>query len=102
MSELTRREWLRYGVAGSASIAAGSFVHRAKALLASNGAASTAVLSAAGPREHLLFDFGWKFQFGHGSDPSRDLGLGTSQSDFAKSGDFKFSTEKFDDSKWRP
>jgi beta-galactosidase len=98
MSELTRREWLRYGVAGSASVAAGSFVYRAQALLAANGASS----SAAGPHEHLLFDFGWKFQFGHGSDPARDLGLGTSQSDFAKSGDFKFSTEKFDDSKWRP
>src|SRR5262249_54056476 len=31
----------------------------------------------------------------------RDLGLGVKQEDFAKSGEFKFATNKFDDSKWR-
>ena len=103
MSALTRRELLRTGVAVSASsLAAGSFVARANALLAAYpGAASAEALSAIAPREHLLFDFGWKFQFGHGSDPARDLGFGDGQGDFAKTGDFKFSTEKFDDSKWR-
>jgi len=59
-------------------------------------------MSAVAPREHLLFDFGWKFFQGHGSDPSRDLGFGKGQGDFAKSGEFWFATEKFDDSKWRP
>ena len=34
-------------------------------------------------------------------DPRLDVGFGMSQGDFAKSGDFKFSKEKFDDSKWR-
>ena len=34
-------------------------------------------------------------------NPLRDLGFGMGQRDFAKSGDFKFATEKFDDSKWR-
>ena len=53
------------------------------------------------PRERLLMDFGWKFTFGHGTDPLRDLGFGKSQEDFAKSGEFKFATDKFDDSKWR-
>jgi beta-galactosidase len=103
MSALTRRELLRTGVAVSASsLLAGSFVARANALLAAYpGAASAEALSAIAPREHLLFDFGWKFQFGHGSDPARDLGLGSGQGDFAKSGEFKFATDKFDDSKWR-
>jgi len=58
-------------------------------------------MSALPPREHLLFDFGWKFFQGHASDPLRDLGFGKGQGDFAKSGEFHFSTEKFDDSKWR-
>jgi beta-galactosidase len=103
MPVLTRREWLRSGIAVSASsLVVGSFVTCANALLSEYpGAASAEALSAVAPREHLLFDFGWKFQFGHGSDPARDLGLGSSQSDFAKTGDFKFATEKFDDSKWR-
>jgi beta-galactosidase len=57
--------------------------------------------AAVAPREQLLFDFGWKFQFGHGSDPARDLGLGNGQGDFAKTGDFDFAKAKFDDSKWR-
>jgi len=103
MSALTRRELLRSGVVVSASsLAAGSFVSRANALLtAYPDAASAEALSAIAPRERLLLDFGWKFQFGHGCDPARDLGLGSSQGDFAKTGEFKFSTDKFDDSKWR-
>src|SRR5579863_4679239 len=103
MSVLTRREWLRSGVVVSASsLAAGSFVSRANVLLAAYpDAASAESLSAIAPRQRLLLDFGWKFQFGHGCDPARDLGFGSGQGDFAKSGDFKFATEKFDDSKWR-
>jgi len=57
--------------------------------------------AAIAPRERLLMDFGWKFQFGHGTDPARDLGFGVKQDDFAKAGEFKFATEKWDDSKWR-
>ena len=103
MPALTRRELLRTGAAlSAASLSAGSFVARANALLAAYpGAASAEALAAIAPRDRLLLDFGWKFQFGHGSDPARDLGLGSGQGDFAKTGDFKFATEKFDDSKWR-
>ena len=103
MSSLTRRDLLRSGVVVSASsLAAGSFVTRANALLAAYpGPASAEAISAIAPREHLLLDFGWKFQFGHGCDPARDLGLGSGQGDFAKTRNFDFSTEKFDDSKWR-
>ena len=68
----TRRDLLRSGVAVSAtSLAAGSFVKRAEALLAAYpGAASSEALSAVAPRERFLMDFGWKFQFGHGCDPA--------------------------------
>jgi beta-galactosidase len=103
MSDLTRRDLLRSGVAVSAgSLAAGPFVRRAHALFAAYPtAASAEALSAIAPRERYLLDFGWKFQFGNGCDPARDLGFGSGQGDFAKSGDFKFATEKFDDSGWR-
>jgi beta-galactosidase len=103
MSSFTRRDLLRSGAVVSASaLAAGSFVKRAEALLAAYpGAASSEALSAVAPRERFLLDFGWKFQFGHGSDPARDLGFGNGQGDFAKSGEFRFSTAKLDDSSWR-
>ena len=65
------------------------------------GAISAEALAAVAPREQLLFDFGWKFQFGNGIDPAKDLGFGYGQGDFAKTGDFDFSKAKFDDSKWR-
>ena len=58
-------------------------------------------MTALPPRQQLLFDFGWKFQFGHGTDPTRDLGFGYGQGDFAKTGTFDFAKDKFDDSKWR-
>ena len=62
---------------------------------------SAEALAAIAPREHLLFDFGWKFIFGNGVDPSKDLGFGYGQGDFAKTGEFEFAKAKFDDSKWR-
>jgi beta-galactosidase len=86
----------------ASSLVARSAWGRATALLAGySDAASAEALAAVAPREQLLFDFGWKFQFGHGSDPARDLGFGTGQGDFAKTGEFAFSKDKFDDSKWR-
>ena len=100
---LTRRDLLRSSLALSASTLVAGSVGRAHALLAAYpDAASAEALSAVSPRERLLFDFGWKFFQGNGTDPRRDLGFGMGQGDFAKSGEFKFATEKFDDSKWRP
>jgi len=103
MSSLTRRDLLRSGLALSASTLVAGSVSRAHALLAAYpGAASAEALAGVAPREHLLFDFGWKFFQGHACDPARDLGFGKNQGDFAKSGAFEFAREKFDDSKWRP
>jgi len=98
MHELSRRNLLRSGLALSASsLLVRSAWARAESLLATHADSDAAVA----PREKLLFDFGWKFQLGHGTDPSRDLGFGNGQGDFAKTGEFEFAKVKFDDSKWR-
>ena len=97
MAHLTRRELISSGLALSAS----SLLVRSAWAQAAAKAAALPVAPALAPREHLLFDFGWKFQFGHGSDPARDLGFGSGQGDFAKTGDFAFAKAGFDDSKWR-
>src|ERR1035437_10703103 len=102
MSSLTRRALLRSSLALSASTLVASSVGRAHALLAGYpGVASAEALAAVAPREHLLFDFGWKFFQGHGADPLRDLGFGKGQGDFAKTGELEFAGEKFEDSKRR-
>ncbi len=103
MAGISRRELLSSGLALSvSSLVARSAWGRAAAMLAGySGAASGESLAAMAPREQLLFDFGWKFQFGHGTDPARDLGFGNGQGDFAKTGDFAFAKAEFDDSKWR-
>jgi beta-galactosidase len=97
MSSFTRRDLLRSGVAVSALTLVGGPWKSAHALLSADAAPQTAIT----PRERLLLDFGWKFMFGHGTDPARDLNFGRGQGDFAKSGEFRFSRVEFDDSKWR-
>ena len=99
MPTLNRRELILSGLALSASTAiTSSAFAKANAAIASAAGQPNGAVS---PREKLLFDFDWKFTFGNGSDPSKDLGFGMGQGDFAKTGDFKFATAKFDDSKWR-
>jgi len=103
MAGISRRDLLYSGAALSASslVARSAWGRKAALLAGYPEAAGAEALAAVAPREQLLFDFGWKFQFGHGSDPARDLGFGNGQGDFAKTGDFEFSKAKFDDSKWR-
>jgi beta-galactosidase len=103
MPRISRRDLLSSGLAlSAASLLTRSAWGRAAALAGgSPGVTSAEALAAVAPREQLLFDFGWKFQFGHGTDPARDLGFGNGQGDFAKTGDFDFAKGKFDDSKWR-
>jgi beta-galactosidase len=104
MPAISRRDLLSSGLALSASsLVARSAWGRSAALLAGYpGVASAEGQAAVGPREQLLFDFGWRFQFGNDSDPALDLGFGKNQGDFSKTGDFEFAKAKFDDSKWRP
>jgi beta-galactosidase len=103
MAAISRRDLLSSGLAlSAASLVSRSAWGRTTALLAGcPEAASAEALAAVAPREQLLFDSGWKFQFGHSSDPARDLGFGNDQGDFSKTGDFNFAKAKFDDSKWR-
>ena len=103
MSGFSRRELLSSGLAlsGASLLARSTWARKAELIAGPPDAASIKASSAVAPRERLLFDFGWKFTFGHGTDPARDLGFGYGQGDFAKTGDFEFSKAKFDDSKWR-
>ena len=103
MSGISRRDLLVSGLAlSTSSLWARSSWARAAALVADAPA-----MAAMAPREQLLFDFGWKFQFGHSTDPAKDLNFGLgrgdfdSMNDYAKTGDFKFSRAGYDDSKWR-
>ena len=100
MSPISRRDLLSSGLAlSTSSLLTRSAWARTAALLA--GAPEAASTTALAPREQLLFDFGWRFQFGNGIDPARDLGFGNNQESFAKTGDFNFARVGYDDSKWR-
>jgi beta-galactosidase len=102
MPTFTRRDILRSAALSSLALSTSSLVTRsAWARAASLAAASEATPASILPREKLLFDFGWKFTFGNGADPAKDLGFGNGQGDFAKTGEFEFAKGKFDDSKWR-
>ena len=53
-------------------------------------------------RERLLLDPGWRFHFGHASDPARDFGFGGQTGNFQKTGNFMAAgTIAFDDGDWR-
>jgi beta-galactosidase len=102
MPFISRRILLSSGLALSASsLLSRSAWARTASLLGDIPPGSAEAAPALAPREQLLFDFGWKFTFGNGVDPAKDLGFGYGQGDFAKTGDFKFAKAKFDDSKWR-
>ena len=104
MARISRRNLLRSGLAlSTTSLIARSAWARTAALLPSEGQAAGAIAAqgAMAPREQFLFDFDWKFIFGNGTDPSRDLGFGTNQEGFDKTGEFKFARVGYDDSTWR-
>ncbi|MDE2495109.1 MAG: DUF4982 domain-containing protein [Alphaproteobacteria bacterium] len=100
MVQITRR----YLVASGLYLSAPALLSTSAWARGTSGSATTdkgGLSSAILPREQLLFDFGWKFTFGHGSDPAKDLGFGFGQGDFAKTGEFGFAKAGFDDSAWR-
>src|ERR1700685_485529 len=98
MSPISRRDLISSGLAlSTATLVTRSAWARTAALLAG---APDAAATALAPREQLLFDFGWKFQLGNGTDPAKDLGFGNTQEDFSKTGNFKFARVGYDDSKW--
>jgi beta-galactosidase len=55
------------------------------------------------PRQRLLMDFGWRFQFGHARDPQRDFGFGSDATTFAKASAVGAAPAQlsFDETGWR-
>ena len=101
MPTYTRRDLLRSAAFSGAALSTSALLSRSAWARATAFADTEATTSSISPREKLLFDFGWKFTFGNGVDPAKDLGFGEGQGDFAKTGEFEFAKAKFDDSKWR-
>ncbi len=100
MSPISRRTLLSSGlVLSTSSLLARAGWARAAAFMAADAKAGGP--ATIGSREKLLFDFGWKFQLGNGTDPAKDLGFGNTQEDFSKTDNFKFARVGYDDSKWR-
>jgi beta-galactosidase len=54
-------------------------------------------------RERLLLDFGWRFHFGHASDPAKDFGYGSADAgNFQKTGNFMpAGSTSYSDADWR-
>lgn len=106
MSDWSRRAVLKAGVSAPfltalAERAVGEAAE-ASTSLAPDGPEST-VAGGAG-RERLRLDYGWRFRFGHASDPAKDLEFGSGQSgNFQKTGTFlPASRPAFDASGWTP
>ncbi len=100
MPEVTRRDLLscRLNLSASSLLARSTWA-RTTAAFASDRQPGSAQVPDVGPRELLLFDYGWKFVFGNSTDPSRDLNLGFAQSDLAQTGSLDFTKVKDGDSK---
>ncbi|MGH9352622.1 MAG: beta-galactosidase, partial [Terriglobia bacterium] len=117
MPNWTRRDFLKSGIAASAS-AKTILPGTSNALFAQGQEASTSAsqpASANTARERLLLDFGWRFHLGHADDPSLDFGYGRDR-EYAKTGScFMWQSEgrprkpgqpgpsspRFNDSDWR-
>ena len=107
MSRWTRRDVLKTGLSASAGALAGRTLHISGAAASEKNDASFIpefTKNQSSPRERLLLDFGWRFQFGHANDPAKDFGLGARrrEAQFAKSGNFLPVTRlDFKDADWR-
>src|SRR5437899_9683144 len=102
----TRRDVLKAGLLAPAAVAAAKQIPfdlaSNSARPESNALADDDALASAAPvagRERLLLDFGWRFHFGHASDPDKDFGF---TGNFQKTGNFvPAGALAFDDSEWR-
>jgi beta-galactosidase len=94
MSDWTRRDLFRAGIAASAAAA--------DQPAANSQSQPDANAPASAVRERLLLDFGWRFHLGHADDPAKDFGFGSNAGSFSKSGGFVApGDEKFDDTAWQ-
>ena len=105
----TRRDLLKAGLLVPAAVAAAKNINPFNVAInpaAENPPLDNNALASPTPgagRERLLLDFGWRFHFGHASDPSKDFGYGGSTwGNFQKTGNFMpAGTIAFDDGDWR-
>ena len=103
MPRISRRDLIHSGLALSTSslIARSAWAGTAGMLGSDTPVVSANPVPAIAPREELLFDNGWKFKFGNGNDPSKDMGFGFGQAQFAHMGIFEVAKARFNDSDWR-
>jgi beta-galactosidase len=114
MPKWTRREILKAGlVAGAASSAAAfpwviegpnSQTTQTSEPTISNQNRLEPTRNNLSVRERVPLDFGWRFHFGHASDPAKDFGYGAAAREmtFAKCGDFPDACQlDFNDRDWR-
>src|SRR5690242_238642 len=109
MKKFSRRDVLKTSALASAAAAVHGLSPIAGASEASSEAtelfpepplhqSNDAAMKSAG-RERLLLDFGWRFHFGHASEPDKDFGF---TGNFQKTGNFvPAGALAFDDSQWR-
>ena len=109
MSKWTRRGILKAGLAASAGAASphSAFswvIQRSARGSYSEDRFGTGIRDNLSCRERIPLDFGWRFNFGHATDPARDFGYGatTREMTFAKCGDFPDVCQvDFKDRGWR-
>jgi beta-galactosidase len=106
MSDLTRRDLLKTGLAvpAAAAVARRGRAHEGKRAVSSEEDPLRGSPVEGSGRERLLLDFGWRFHFGHANDATKDFGFGDGRSgNFQKTGNFlPASSVTFDDSDWKP
>jgi beta-galactosidase len=93
MSDWTRRDLFKAGIAASAAAAGQP---------ATSSQPQPEQAAGGAGRERLLLDFGWRFHLGHAGDPAKDFGFGANAGAFAKSGGFVAPAHAdFDDGSWQ-
>ncbi len=106
MGDWSRRDLLKAGVSGPlvTALAAQTASEEGDPAGTETTEGPTSRPAGGAERERLLLDFGWRFRFGHASDPVEDLGFGSGQTgNFQKTGAFlPASRPAFDDSDWSP
>jgi len=112
MKTISRRDLLRSSLLAPAAVAAAQGTAPINAAVnavsseVSGPLSAPATLASPTPgagRERLLLDFGWRFHFGHASDPAKDFEYGTvGAGNFQKTGNFMpAASASFDDGDWR-
>ena len=108
MKSISRRDVLKSSLLAPAAIAVQPLKGIEAALPAPSPDEPVSALKGVGGhgavRERLLLDFGWRFHFGHASDPTKDFGFGSGRSgNFQKTGGFlPAGSLAFDDNDWTP